>query len=48
MNGWLKGWMKRHSHDAEYVELSNSQLIDIALGQVPPDAARGWFIDAGY
>ena len=48
LNGWLKGWLKKHSHDAEYVDVSNSQLVDIALKQVPAGAARGWFVDAGY
>ena len=48
LNGWLKGWLKKHSHDAEYLSLTNSHLIDLALTQVPPGAARGWFIDAGY
>jgi len=48
LNGWLKGWLKRHSHDAELVDCTNSELVHIALQQVPPNAPRGWFADAGY
>jgi hypothetical protein len=48
LNGWLKGWLKRHSKEAEYAHLSNPELVHEALQQVPPNAARGWFIDAGY